>query len=168
MLLGLLYAAVSAYWGLGGTTLLDTIGGTLEREARSGSPGLLVVVWVTVALKLAAAALALAAVRHQRRSRTRRGRLARRAAWVAALILILYGGLLTLIGLLVQSDIVHPAAHADHRALRWHAYLWDPWFLLWGLLLAAALMLSRTRSTYDNSGLRLTSPVRRRRDCRKP
>ena len=82
LLLGLLYAAVSAYWGLGGTTLLDTIGGTLEREARSGSPGLLVVVWVTVALKLAAAALALAAVRHQRRSRTRRGRLARRAAWL--------------------------------------------------------------------------------------
>jgi hypothetical protein len=30
--MGGLYAAVSAYWGLGGTWLLNTIGGTLERE----------------------------------------------------------------------------------------------------------------------------------------
>ncbi|MGI8428005.1 MAG: hypothetical protein ACR2OB_01555 [Solirubrobacteraceae bacterium] len=32
---GSLCAAVSAYWGLGGTALLDTLGGALEREAGS-------------------------------------------------------------------------------------------------------------------------------------
>ncbi|HEY2595515.1 MAG TPA: hypothetical protein VGK33_16610 [Chloroflexota bacterium] len=108
-MLAALYAAVSAYWGAGGTALLDTIGGTLEREGRARSAGLLAVVWLTVLLKL------------------------------AAVVLVLYGGVLTLIGLLVQADVVHASAHADHTALRWHAFLWDPWFLLWGLLLAAAL-----------------------------
>ena len=34
-------------------------------------------------------------------------------------------------------------AGADHRALAWHAYLWDPWFLLWGLLVTAALLRGR-------------------------
>ena len=34
-------------------------------------------------------------------------------------------------------------ANADHRALAWHAYLWDPWFLVWGLLVTAALLRSR-------------------------
>ena len=26
----------------------------------------------------------------------------------------------------------------------WHAYPWDPWFLLWGLLIATALLRSKT------------------------
>jgi hypothetical protein len=34
-------------------------------------------------------------------------------------------------GLLVQADVIHASVTADHRALAWHAYLWDPWFLIW-------------------------------------
>lgn len=36
MVVGLLYAAVSVYWGLGGTALLDTVGGWLEQGGRTG------------------------------------------------------------------------------------------------------------------------------------
>ncbi len=61
-LLGALYAAVSAYWGVGGTALLDTIGGTLEREGRGRAAGVLAVVWITVILKLAASGIGLLAV----------------------------------------------------------------------------------------------------------
>lgn len=141
--LGALYAAVSAYWGAGGTALLDTIGGTLEREGRARSAGLLVVVWITVALKLAAAGIGLVAVSRPRWMSPRWSGVARRLAWLVAVVLVLYGGVLTSIGLLVQADVVHASAHADHRALRWHAFLWDPWFLVWGLLLATALALTR-------------------------
>ncbi len=74
---GVVYAAVSAYWGLGGTGLLDTIGGTLEREGRAGNAGLLAVLWVTVMLKLVAAILGLVAVLGHRRVRPSH----RRAAW---------------------------------------------------------------------------------------
>lgn len=64
-------------------------------------------------------------------------------AWTAAVVLTLYGGVLTVVGLLVQGGIVPRAEGADDRALAWHAYLWDPWFLAWGLLLGLALRLSR-------------------------
>jgi Protein of unknown function (DUF3995) len=142
-LLGVVYAGVSAYWGVGGTGLLDTIGGTLEREGRAGNAGLLAVVWISAVLKLMVAVLGVVAVVAPWRLRPRRHQLARRTAWAAALLLVLYGGVLTTVGVLVQAGVVGASSNADHKALRWHAYLWDPWFLLWGLLLAAALALSR-------------------------
>ncbi len=85
LLVGVMYAGMSAYWGLGGTGLLDTIGGTLEREGRAGNAGLLVVLWVTVVLKLAAAILGLVAVLRPRWVRPRHRQIARRAAWACAL-----------------------------------------------------------------------------------
>ena len=145
-ILGLLYAGVSAYWGAGGTGLRETIGGGLEREGRAGTTGVLVIVWITVALKLAASTIGVLAVVPPRGLSGRTYTWVRRGAWLAALVLTVYGGVLTLIGLLVQADVVHRSATADQTALRWHAFLWDPWFLLWGLLLATALTLSRRRA----------------------
>lgn len=143
LFLGVLYAGVSAYWGFGGTALLDTVGGAFQRAGATGSAGVLAVVWVTVLLKLLAAILGLVVVFGRPALAAAPRRLAQRMAWTAALILILYGGVLSITGWLVQLDIVSPAANADHKALRWHAYLWDPWFLVWGLLLAAGLACSR-------------------------
>jgi hypothetical protein len=64
-------------------------------------------------------------------------------AWVAAAVLVLYGGLLTAVGLAVEAGIVSTAPDADERALAWHAWLWDPWFLAWGLALTATLWWTR-------------------------
>jgi hypothetical protein len=66
-------------------------------------------------------------------------------AWLEAAVLIAYGLVLTSVGLLVESGVIAAASDADHRALAWHAFLWDPWFLLWGLLVAMALLLTRER-----------------------
>jgi hypothetical protein len=55
----------------------------------------------------------------------------------------IYGLVLTLVGMLVEAGAIHLSAGADHRALAWHAYLWDPWFLIWGLLVAGALRRRR-------------------------
>jgi hypothetical protein len=67
-------------------------------------------------------------------------------AWAEAAILTLYGLVWTGGGLLVETGVIHTPANADdHRALAWHAYLWDPWFLIWGLLVAAALLRGRQR-----------------------
>ncbi len=136
---GLAYALVSVAWGLGSTWALGTVGGALEREGRSGSLALAVIVWLSVLLKLTAAGLGLAAVL----PRVPPGRLVILLAWAAAAVLVVYGAVLTVVGLLVQGDVIHASQNADRRALAWHAYLWDPWFLLWGLLLAAALWRSR-------------------------
>jgi Protein of unknown function (DUF3995) len=143
--LGVLYAAVSAYWASGGTALLDTVGGVFQREGRTGGAGLIAVVWVTVLLKLLAATLGVVVVVGRPALAGAQRRLVRRMAWAAAVILILYGGVLSITGWLVQLDVVSPGANADHEALRWHAYLWDPWFLVWGLLLATGLARSADR-----------------------
>jgi hypothetical protein len=141
---------VSAYWGLGGHRLLNTVGGGLEREGRAHNALLLTVVWVSVVLKLVAAAVGLLG---SSRAAEPAGpapvwrRLVRPIAWTAAVILVLYGGVLTLVGLLVQTGIIAESSNADARALRWHAYLWDPWFLVWGVFLLVALRCSRPRAS---------------------
>jgi hypothetical protein len=88
-LLDALYAAVSAYWGAGGTALIDTIGGTLEREGRAGAAGVLAVVWTTAILKLAASGIGLLAVAQPQCLRPRRCWAVRGAAWLAAVVLVL-------------------------------------------------------------------------------
>jgi hypothetical protein len=133
----LLYAAVSAYWGAGGTWLLDTVGGSLERLGRIHDATVIIAVWSAAALKLTAALLPLLAVT------SRRTHLARLLSWIAAGILTVYGAVLTTTGLLAQAGVIHSSAHAERRALTWHAYLWDPWFLAWGLLIATALIRSQ-------------------------
>jgi hypothetical protein len=39
--------------------------------------------------------------------------------------------------------VIKVAAHADRLAMKWHAYLWDPWFLVWGIFVFLALWRSR-------------------------
>jgi hypothetical protein len=145
---GLAYAAVSVYWAQGGTWLLDTVGGTLEQQGRAGNAGIILAVCAAAVLKVIGAIVPLAAVGVTSGQATIAGRRRMRVqvrvlAWLEAAILTIYGLVLTVVGLLVQSGAIAPAASADHRALAWHAYLWDPWFLLWGALVAAALARSR-------------------------
>jgi hypothetical protein len=139
---GLLYAAISVYWGAGGTWLLDTVGSGLGK-GHGGSALVVFAVWLAVGLKVIAAVLPLLAVTADTTTGPRWLRLIRALTWIEAVILTGYGLVLTAVGLLVQAGVIGTAATADHRALEWHAYLWDPWFLVWGLLVAAALIRSR-------------------------
>lgn len=101
-MLGTGHALVSAYWAAGGNALLDTIGGDLERWGRERNAGLVAALWAVAGLKLvvAVAAPVLAGVGAQRLPAWTRGRLPRRLGWVAAVTLTVYGGLLTVTGLL--------------------------------------------------------------------
>lgn len=142
---GILYAAVSIYWGVGGTWLLNTVSSSLEHQGRAGDIALSAV-WIAAALKVIAAVLPLLALRGLANpTRTRQVRI---LAWMAAVILTGYGTVLTVVGLLVQAEVIHASATADHRALAWHAYFWDPWFLIWGLLITVALRRGRHRDAY--------------------
>jgi Protein of unknown function (DUF3995) len=141
---GLAYAAISVYWAVGGTWLLDTVGGTLDQQAHAGNLGIILAVWAAAVLKIIGAIVPLAAAGvRPRQVTTGQRRQMRVLAWLEAAILTIYGLVLTGAGLLVQSGVIGSAASADHRALAWHAYLWDPWFLLWGVLITAALVRSR-------------------------
>lgn len=143
LVVGLLFAAVSVYWGLGGTWLADTVGGPIAKAALAGNTGVTLAIWAAVALKLVDAVLPLLAVRRLSSGVWNRNLWV--LAWIEAAILTLYGLVLTVSGLLLQAGVIHASATADHRALAWHAYLWDPWFLIWGLLVGAALLRDRQR-----------------------
>lgn len=143
-LLGLGSAAVSAYWALGGSALLDTVGGEIEEWGRRRSTSVLVVLWLVVVVKTVVALAAPVLVAAPGRfPGWMVGRLPRTLGWIAGIVLLGYGGVLTAVGLLVQGGLVRASQDSDPRALAWHAYLWDPWFALWGLALLASLWLTR-------------------------
>ncbi|MEO7555336.1 MAG: DUF3995 domain-containing protein [Acidimicrobiales bacterium] len=140
---GVLFAAVSAYWGLGGTWLVTTVRASLADPGALDFVTLLGFAWVPAILKVVASVLPVLAVRPVVNPTW--ARRVRVLAWLEAAIMVTYGLVLTIAGLLVQADVLQASADADQRAMTWHAYLWDPWFLIWGLLVGAALLRSRQR-----------------------
>lgn len=74
-------------------------------------------------------------------------------AGAASAVLVVYGALNVLAGVLVLTDVYHPSGPVDRTALRWHAGVWDLWFLVWGVLLAVATA-SYGRLSRDRSGIR--------------
>src|SRR5215211_5341508 len=90
--------------------LLDTIGGSLEEQARAGNPGVMLAVWAAVVVKTIAAVLPLMALRGL--SRPAWDRTVWVLAWAEAAILIIYGLVQTVAALLVQADVIHASATA--------------------------------------------------------
>ena len=147
LVVGLAYAAISVYWAVGGRWLLTTVGISLSQPGQAGHLAALLAVWGAAGVKAFAAVLPLLAIGVW--PRTANGglrRLARVLTWIEAAILTGYGLVLTASGLLVQAGVIKAAAHADRLALKWHAYLWDPWFLIWGIFVFLALWRSRPAS----------------------
>jgi hypothetical protein len=137
-------AAVSLFWTVGGTWLLDTVGGAVEDLARDRSAPAIALGIVTTMLKAAAGTLALALTRPWG---TRLGRrLLLSANTLASLVLTLWGGINVAIGSLVLAGVITPAEEVDEHALRWHVFVWDLWFVLWGLALAVAIARFRRRA----------------------
>lgn len=130
------YAAVSLYWAAGGTAGLSTVGGPAEKMARSGGAAAAAVIVVTVLLKTAGGLLALAMVRPW--GNRLPGRALGIAGLAASAVLLVYGAVEVAGEALAETGTVRVPRSADWTALRWHLGLWDPWFVVWGLLLAAA------------------------------
>src|SRR5215467_10629930 len=130
------YALVSLYWAVGGHGLVSTVGGYVEQFARRGGAVPVLVALAAAAAKAAGGLLALALVRPWGRLVPRRWLLL--GSTGASALLVAYGGLNVLAGALVLSGVIHPAGSVDRTALRWHAGVWDLWFLVWGILLTLA------------------------------
>jgi uncharacterized membrane protein len=60
------------------------------------------------------------------------------SAAVGSAVLVVYGGVLVLVGGLVLADLITPTAPVDEHALRWHVFVWDLSFLVWGMALGLA------------------------------
>ncbi|MEV4133786.1 DUF3995 domain-containing protein [Dactylosporangium sp. NPDC049742] len=134
---GLVHAGFSLYWALGGRWLLPTVGQwavTIAREAPVTAGLALVAV---AAVKCVVVAVPLV---NSRRSLPRPGAW-RAFAWLAAIVLTGYGALNSIVAWLVLGGVLRTQDGFDRQAMIGHAYLWDPLFLVWGLLLGAGLLI---------------------------
>ena len=130
-----LFAAVSFYWALGGTFALETVGRGAVELAGSGNLGILLAPWFVGFLKVAGGLLALALVQPWGARWFPRWMLLV-AGWGGAVLLVGYGGAQIVVQLLVLNGVIPTPVDMDWRGFYGHLYLWDPWFLLWGVLLA--------------------------------
>ncbi len=129
-------AAVSLYWTLGGTRLLGTLGGEFEDLARERSGAALALGITVIVVKLLGGLLALALVLPWGARIERRVLLF--LALVGSTVLILYGGVYVLVGGLVLGEVVNPSGPVNEHTMRWHVFVWDAWFLIWGIALGLA------------------------------
>lgn len=137
-LLGCIHAGFSFYWSAGGTWLVGSLGSTLL-ETFQGKEWLLIP--VAGGKLVAALAPVVLAFRGWPAYRLTRG-----ICWLGALVLILWGGLNTIVGNLVLTGLIHTPSGYDHPGMIGHAYLWDPLFLAWGAALAVGLFATRRRN----------------------
>lgn len=139
----MVHAGFSLYWALGGRWLLATVGqwavemSTEEPWTTGISLGLV------AAAKLAGATIPVG-VAHER---VPWPRFWRGVSWAGGLLLVAYGALNTIVPLVVLAGLIQPEGGYDADALRGHAYLWDPLFVLWGAALVLSLWFSRPRPT---------------------
>ncbi|WP_432968274.1 DUF3995 domain-containing protein [Dactylosporangium sp. CA-233914] len=134
---GLTHAGFSLYWALGGRWLLPTVGQWAVNGARDApvAAGLLLV--AVAAVKCAVVAIPLTVSRRP----LRRPGVWRAFAWLAAVVLTGYGALNSVVAWLVLGGVLRPEGGFDRQAMIGHAYLWDPLFLVWGVLLGAGLLI---------------------------
>ncbi|MGI8593602.1 MAG: DUF3995 domain-containing protein [Solirubrobacteraceae bacterium] len=113
---------------------MSTLGGRIEELARARDSTLITITWVTGVLKVVVGMLALALVRPWGRRLPRRWVVL--AAWVCAGCLTLYGTV-QVAGVALAMLGVGTTTSSD-SVLLWRLLLWEPWFLVWGLLLGLA------------------------------
>ena len=136
---GVVHAGFSSYWATGGRWLLSTVGqwavDLSDRSPVAAGAGLGIVALV----KLLAAVVPVAVAYGQ----VPRPALWRGVSWVGGLLLVVYGGLNVVVSNAVLLGAVRPEGGYDADAMRGHAHLWDPLFLLWGSALVLSLWFSR-------------------------
>ena len=135
---GLIHAAFSLYWALGGTWLLDTVGQGPQGLVKSGPLSAGLALGLIALFKTLAAVIPL----FNAQGRMPWPKLWRGISWVGSLFLILYGGFVTLTSLAVLSGLIKSEGF-NRPAMLGHAFLWDSLFLLWGMALVWHLRQTR-------------------------
>ena len=129
-----MHAAFSLYWAGGGEWLLATLGDRML-DTFAGLEWLLVPVGL---VKLATAWLPAVADAQGWPAPV----VSRTLSWVAAAVLVVWGGLNTVVGNLVLAGVIDPDGGYERSGMVGHAFLWDPLFLAWGVALASGLALT--------------------------
>lgn len=129
---GAVHAGFSIYWSAGGTWLVSSLGEDLAARLEGWQ-------WILAPIGVVKLIAALAPIVLAYRGWPAR-RLTRSACWLGAAVLIVWGGVNTLVGNLVLTGVVEPQSGYDRAGMIGHAWLWDPLFLAWGIALVMGLL----------------------------
>jgi len=132
----LAFGAVNFFWAAGSQLGAATLGVRLEQLGAAREPGFVALLWVTGALKVLSGLLALALVRPWGQALPRRALLV--AIWSIGALITLYGSASLVQHVLMVSGAISTPAGLGSEALPWHLALWDPVWVVGGLLFLAA------------------------------
>jgi Protein of unknown function (DUF3995) len=130
----MLFALMSFYWAAGGTFGVNTLGSGIQALAHD--PGFIAIVWLTGVAKVLGGLFALSLARPLARWLRPGWKLA--LAWIGGAALALYGGIPLIVEGLALGGVVRVSGPVDWEGVRWHFWLWDPWWLLGGVLFLLA------------------------------
>ncbi|GHD52493.1 DUF3995 domain-containing protein [Mycetocola manganoxydans] len=136
---GILHAAASLYWAVGGQWLAATAGQWALDLSVEAPVATKVGLGFIALLKFLAAIIPVAVAY----GRVPGARFWRSISWVGGILLIAYGGLNTILGAVVLAGLITPDGGYDRAALMGHALLWNPLFFIWGAALILSLWFSR-------------------------
>jgi len=112
----------------------ETVANDLAERVAARDPGFVATLWAAAALKASLALLALALTR---RWGTRSGRILRFAGWTTGAALMLYGAFGLVEFSLMALGTLDVPADVGRPAVTWYIFLWEPIWLLGGLLFLA-------------------------------
>lgn len=141
---GLIHAAASLYWTLGGAWLLDTIGEFAVEMQRRGGVEVRLMLGAITAVKVAGAIVPLLDHRHPPAHRW-----VRVVSWIGVGVMAVWGG-----AGMIGAGLALSGGAPWSAALIGHAFLWDPLFVLWAALLAVGLLRSRPWALQGRSSSR--------------
>jgi len=165
----LAFAVPTFYWAAGGAVGTETIAADVDELGLSDP-------WVlagTGVVKVLGGVVALALVRSWGGAIPRRLLLG--AAWSAAALLIVYAIANFVDHGLMEAGVRNIPEALGSDAVRWHLLLWDPWWLLGGVLFAVAAWqyrfapaLAAHRDSLTPAGIRRGQPRARDSPPRHP
>lgn len=138
-IVGLLHAIPSLYWAGGGTALIATVGAWASEWRRNAPTQVVAVLLIVFVAKVAGAVVPVL----NDRGSLARPRMWRGLSWTGSSVLVVYGGLNTVAAMAALGGLISTPATRDRAGLLGHAFLWDPLFLVWGILLGMALWHTR-------------------------
>ncbi|MDV6276534.1 DUF3995 domain-containing protein [Rhodococcus erythropolis] len=137
---GLLHAAASLFWALGGRWQLESVGEWAAALAQEHPVRVGLALGLITLVKASAAVVPLLNERH----RSRFHQQIRLGGWTGDVLLVGWGTLSSLSACAVLAGLVTPSNSYNRNTMIGHAFVWDPLFALWGGALLTGLWLTRT------------------------
>jgi hypothetical protein len=133
------FAFISLYWAAGGTVGVATLGDDIN--SLKNDSWFITLVWLTGFLKILAGFIALSFTRLPKMRNMQK--LLTIAAWGIGVMLTLYGGANLAVRAAMRIGWIPTPQTMHSTAAYWHLVLWDPLWLLGGVLfLGCAILLS--------------------------